>query len=84
MKPIPVEGSRLIFSSVAVKGFWFNRWRRFTEAGRRDAVIANMIEAMSSGRIVPPVEAEYELTDFEAAIRHARQAGRRGKVLLVG
>ena len=84
MKPIPIEGSRLVFSSAAVKGFWFNRWRRFTEAGKRDAVIAKMIDAMSAGQIVPPVEAEYALTDFEAAVRHARQPGRRGKVLLVG
>ena len=34
--------------------------------------------------VVPPVEAEYELTDFHAAIAHAERAGRHGKVLLTG
>jgi NADPH:quinone reductase-like Zn-dependent oxidoreductase len=84
MQPLPLEGSRMIFSSVTVKGFWFNRWRRLTERAKRDAVIASMMGAIASGRIVPPVEAEYPLEEFRNAIRHSKQPGRRGKVLLVG
>jgi hypothetical protein len=34
--------------------------------------------------IVPPVEAEYQLTDVLAAVEHAQRQGRSGKVLLVG
>lgn len=84
MKPTPIDASRMIFSTICVRGFWFNKWRRSAPPARRAAVIARMISAMEAGEIVPPVEAEYDLADFGPAIRHAKQPGRRGKVLLVG
>jgi NADPH:quinone reductase-like Zn-dependent oxidoreductase len=82
MQPIPVDGSRLIFSSATARGFWFNRWRRTTPEAKRNEVISAMLGAMLAGHVVPPVEAEYPLAEFAAAIRHARQPARRGKVLL--
>jgi NADPH:quinone reductase-like Zn-dependent oxidoreductase len=42
------------------------------------------MQLMADGRLLPPVEAEYDLTDFQAAIAHAERPGRQGKVLLVG
>lgn len=84
MKPTPIDGSRMIFSAATVRGFWFNRWRRFTDAAKRDDVIAKMMSAIASGQVVPPVEAEYPLAEFRPAISHAKQPGRKGKVLLTG
>jgi NADPH2:quinone reductase len=84
MKPTPLEASRMIFSTISVRGFWFNKWRRSVSPEKRAAVISRMIAAMEAGEIVPPVEAEYDLADFGSAIRHAKQPGRRGKVLLTG
>lgn len=82
--PTPIDGGRMIFSTTSVRGFWFNRWRRSMPPEKQQAVIAKMLAAMASGEVVPPVEAEYALADFLAAIRHTKQPGRRGKVLLVG
>jgi NADPH2:quinone reductase len=84
MKPTPLDPSRMIYSTISVRGFWFNRWRRSATAEARNEVISRVIAAMESGQLVPPVELAYELADFGAAIRHVKQPGRRGKVLLVG
>jgi len=39
---------------------------------------------MAQGKIVPPVEAEYDLADYRQAVLHAETPGRAGKVLLIG
>lgn len=39
---------------------------------------------MADGELVPPVEAEYDLAEFRAAMAHAERPGRQGKVLLTG
>lgn len=84
MKPIPVEGSRMIFSTTSVRGFWLSKWKRVVPGDAVRATIARVLGAMESGDIVPPVEAEYPLADFAGALAHARTSGRRGKVLLTG
>jgi NADPH:quinone reductase-like Zn-dependent oxidoreductase len=46
--------------------------------------MSEMLRAMATNEIVPPVEAEYPLKDVFAAIKHAERQGCSGKVLLVG
>ena len=48
------------------------------------ATLGNLMQLMAQGDLVPPVEAEYDLADFRAAITHAERPGRRGKILLTG
>jgi NADPH:quinone reductase-like Zn-dependent oxidoreductase len=74
----------MIFTTTSVRGFWLNQWRRGTAPEKKQAVIEKVLAAMASGEVVPPVEAEYALADFADAIRHTKQPGRRGKILLVG
>lgn len=84
MKPTLMEGSRMIFSTTSVRGFWLSKWKRAAAPDAVRATIARVLAAMESGDIVPPVEAEYALTDFAGAIAHVKTSGRRGKVLLTG
>ena len=53
---------------------------RFNEFGNP----AEVLRAMATNEIVPPVEAEYPLTDVLTVVAHAERPGRSGKVLLVG
>ena len=39
---------------------------------------------MAQGKIVPPVDSEYDLADFKEAVVKAQTPGLKGKVLLVG
>lgn len=83
-QPMPVDGGRMIFTSATMRGFWLGEWLRSAAPERQQAITAEMLRSMASNEIVPPVEAEYPLTDVLAAVEHAERTGRSGKVLLVG
>ena len=83
-EPTPVDGGRMIFNSTALRGFWLGEWMRSAPPERQQAVTAEMLRSMATHEIVPPVEAEYPLTEVLAAAAHAERPGRSGKVLLVG
>lgn len=82
-RPMPVDGGRMIFTSSTVRGFWLGDWMRTAPPERQQAVTGEMLRAMASNEIVPPVEAEYPLAEILAAVEHSERPGRSGKVLLV-
>lgn len=84
MQPMPIDGGRMIFTTTTLKGFWLTEWLRSAAPERQHAVTSEMLRAMATNEIVPPVEAEYPLTDVLSAVEHAERPGRSGKVLLVG
>jgi NADPH:quinone reductase-like Zn-dependent oxidoreductase len=84
MEPVPVDTGRMIFTSMTIRGFWLGEWFRSAPPERQQAVTMELLRLMATNEIVPPVEAEYPLTDVLKAIEHAERPGRSGKVLLVG
>lgn len=84
MKPMPVDGGRMIFTTSTLRGFWLGEWLRSAPPERQQAITMEMLRSMASNEIVPPVEAEYPLADVLSAVAHAERPGRSGKVLLVG
>ena len=82
-RPIPLDGGRMIFTSSTVRGFWLGEWMRSAPPERQQSVTGNMLRAMATREIVPPVEAEYPLSEVHAAVAHSTRPGRSGKVLLV-
>ncbi|MBA3767220.1 MAG: zinc-dependent alcohol dehydrogenase family protein [Acidobacteria bacterium] len=84
MEPMPIDGGRMIFTTTTIRGFWLTEWLRSAAPERQQAVMTEMLRAMATDEIVPPVEAEYKLADVLAAVEHAERPGRSGKVLLVG
>lgn len=84
MQPMPIDGGRMIFTSTTLKGFWLTEWLRSAAPERQQAVTSEMLRAMATNEIVPPVEAQYPLEDVLSAVAHAERPGRSGKVLLVG
>jgi NADPH:quinone reductase-like Zn-dependent oxidoreductase len=83
-KLMPLDTADLLFKNATVRGFWLVNWfaRRPPEVQKR--AIGEVVALMAEGLLAPPVEAEYDLADFKAAIAHAERPGRHGKVLLVG
>lgn len=84
MEPMPVDIGRLIFNTATIRGFWLSEWLRTAAPERQQSVTTELLRLMAISEIVPPVEAEYELSDVLAAVEHAERSGRSGKVLLVG
>jgi NADPH:quinone reductase len=83
MEPMPVDSGRMIFTSMTIRGFWLGEWFRSAPPERQRAATTDLLRLMATNEIVPPVEAEYPLTDVLMAIEHAERQGRSGKVLLV-
>jgi NADPH:quinone reductase-like Zn-dependent oxidoreductase len=84
LEPIPLNGGLMIFKGTTVRGFWLTDWFRTAPADKQASVLAGAMKAMATGQLTPPVEIEYDLDDFKAAVQHAETPGRSGKVLLVG
>ena len=84
MTPMPLDAGRLIFRGLTVKGFRLTDWFRVTPPETRNRTVGAVAKLLGSGKIVPPVEAEYDLADVHAAIAHSERPGRTGKIVLVG
>jgi NADPH2:quinone reductase len=82
MEPLPVDSGRMIFTTSTIRGFWLGEWFRSAPPERQQAVTAELLRLMATGEVVPPVEAEYPLSEVLAAIEHSVRPGRGGKVLL--
>ncbi len=83
LEPMPVDCGRMIFTSMTIRGFWLTEWFRSAPPERQQSATMEMLGLMATNKIVPPVEAEYPLTEVLAAVEHAERTGRSGKVLLV-
>lgn len=83
-EPMSLDGRQMIFLTSTVRGFWLTRWMQESSPSHRQAVAIEMIKMLSNGEIAPPIEAEYSMKDFAAAVKHAEKQGRSGKVLIVG
>ena len=82
-QPMPIDGGRMIFTSATVRGFLLGEWMRSAPPERQLSVTGEMLRAMATQEIVPPVEAEYPLSEILAAVEHSERPGRSGKVLLI-
>lgn len=83
-EPLPLHNGEMLFRGLTVRGFWLSYWFRQTPPANVAATLATLMQLMADGRLLPPVEAEYDLADFRAAVAHAERPGRQGKVLLTG
>lgn len=81
---LPVHSGEMLFRGLTLRGFWLSHWFRRQPPQHTLATLMNLMQLMAEGQLTPPVEAEYDLIDFAAAVAHAEQPGRRGKILLVG
>jgi NADPH:quinone reductase len=84
MQPMPLDAGRLLFRGLTIKGFWLIDWFRNTAKDARDKTLGEIAKLLGSGQLVPPIEAEYDLADAQAAIAHSERPGRTGKIVLVG
>lgn len=78
----PINTRDLIFKEIIIRGFWLNAWFSRTPPDVMLATFREVLELATRQQIVPPVEAEYDLTDFKSALEHTMRSGRHGKVLL--
>ncbi len=84
-EPIPIDPGRLVFKHLVVSGFWLTDWLRVDAAGAHARGVwrgddAARLRAAPAGRS----NANTTWARVVAAIAHAGQPGRAGKIILVG
>ena len=82
MQPLRVPNGLLIFRDIAWRGFWVTRWYERTTPAEHAAMFAELCTLVAAGKLLVPVEAVYPLDQIGAALEHAQQSQRTGKVLL--
>lgn len=81
MKPLEVSNALLIFNDVRFRGFWISQWYRQAAPGEISAMLDQLSGLFADKQLIIPVEKTYPLEQAQAALAHARQEGRGGKVL---
>ena len=66
---------------ISLRAFFLPNWLRDTPRERLERVYAELADLISQDAIGAVIEATYPLDQYQAALRHAQQTGRSGKIL---
>lgn len=79
--PVAMSPADLIFRDIRVRGFWQMHWLERTPREEVAAAYARLGALVGDGVLKAPVTATYTLDQSQAALAHAAETGRAGKVL---
>jgi NADPH:quinone reductase-like Zn-dependent oxidoreductase len=71
----------LIYRGISLRAFFILNWIRDTPHEKLERVYAELAQLVEQGVIGATVEATYPLDRFRAALAHAQQTARSGKIL---
>jgi trans-2-enoyl-CoA reductase len=81
LQPLKIPNGLLIFKDLRFRGIWINKWYdNATNQERMDAFRA-LFEMAKRGLLKTKVEKSYPLSEAKAAVAHAAQGKRSGKII---
>ena len=83
-QPLRIPNGLLIFKDLRWRGFWISQWYREAAPEACAAMFAELFDLAQRGLLHAPVERVYPLAEASAALAHAAQAQRSGKILFGG
>jgi mitochondrial enoyl-[acyl-carrier protein] reductase / trans-2-enoyl-CoA reductase len=81
LQPLCVPNGMFIFKNLRFTGFWVNKWYEAATAEQRAETFAPLFDMAKRGLLRTKVEKTYPLSDAHAAIEHASQNKRSGKIV---
>jgi trans-2-enoyl-CoA reductase len=81
MQPLCIPNGMLIFKNLRFTGFWVNKWYEAASRETREATFAPLFEMAKRGLLRAKVEKTYPLSEAKAALEHASQEKRSGKIV---
>ncbi len=81
LEPMCIPNGMLIFKNLRFTGFWVNKWYDAATAQQRAETFAPLFEMAQRGLLRTKVEKIYPLSEAKAAVTHASQAKRGGKIV---
>ena len=81
LQPLKVPTGLLIFKDLRFRGIWINKWYDNATPTERLEAFRPLFDMAKRGLLKTKIERAYPLTEFQAAVAHAAQSRRRGKII---
>ena len=81
LQPLKIPTSLLIFKDLRFRGIWINKWYDNATQQERMAAFKPLFEMAKRDLLNTKVEKAYTIDDVKAAVAHATQPKRSGKII---
>ena len=82
-KPCQLTPELVVFQGITLTGFWLAKLLGTMKPDELQKLYAELASQITNGNLYTPVESAYRLDQLSDALKHAYQAERNGKVLLM-
>jgi mitochondrial enoyl-[acyl-carrier protein] reductase / trans-2-enoyl-CoA reductase len=82
LQPLKIPTGLLIFKDLRFRGMWINKWYDNATPSERMGTFRPLFDMARRGLLKTKVEKAYPLNEVKAAVTHAAQGKRSGKVIL--
>ncbi|MGA7274942.1 MAG: 2-enoyl thioester reductase domain-containing protein [Candidatus Udaeobacter sp.] len=82
LQPLKIPNGLLIFKDLRFRGIWINKWYDKATIQERMDAFHSLFEMAKRGLLRTKVERAYPLSEAKAAVTHAAQGKRSGKIIL--
>lgn len=79
-QPVRVGTGLLIFKDIQLRGFWVSRWYKKATREQVTTLWEELAVLARQGAFRIPIEKRYPITEAKAALEHAQQSSRGGKI----
>jgi trans-2-enoyl-CoA reductase len=82
LQPLKIPTGLLIFKDLRFRGIWINKWYDDATSSERIDTFQRLFDLVRRGLLKTKVEKAYPLSEVKAAVAHAAQGKRSGKIIL--
>src|SRR5437867_10730298 len=82
LQPLKIPNGLLIFKDLRFRGIWINKWYDNATPAQRLETFRPIFEMAKRGLLKTKVEKAYQLSEVKAAVAHAAEGKRNGKIIL--
>jgi trans-2-enoyl-CoA reductase len=82
LQPLKIPTGLLIFKDLRFRGIWINKWYDNATLSERMETFRSLFDMVQRGLLKTKVEKAYPLSEVKAAVAHAAQSKRSGKIIL--
>jgi trans-2-enoyl-CoA reductase len=81
LQPLKIPTGLLIFKDLRFRGIWINKWYDNATAKERMETFRPLFDMVRRGLLKTKVEKAYPLDEAKAAVAHAAEGKRNGKII---
>ena len=81
LQPLKIPTGLLIFKDLRFRGIWINQWYDNATPSERMETFRSIFEMTRRGLLTTKIEKAYPLSEVKAAVAHAAQGKRSGKII---